>query len=491
MRRLVKRIAKWGLFAAAGIVLLVSAVRIYQAQTGPALSRWHTYVPQEMRRADIEKSDWAAYLKAEERLFQEMNAEVTQKLGPDERVITSRYFEGSPVYPGRFSVDWNRSFQLEPAGEPAGAVVLLHGLTDSPFSLRHVALHYRENGFAALGIRLPAHGTVPAALTDIVWQDWLAAAHLAMREARRRVGPGKPVHIVGYSNGGALAVMQTLEALETPSLARADRVILVSPMIGVTEFARFAGLAALPAIFPAFAKAAWLSILPEFNPFKYNSFPVKAARESFRLTQALQGRVRAHARNGRLEDMPPVLTFQSALDHTVQTSAIISALYDRLPANGSELVLFDVNRAAKLGPLLRPASETFLARVVPAAPRPYRVSIVTNTPADRLDVAVRVTEAGATGETVQPLAMVYPRQMYSLSHIAVPFPPGDGLYGSAPDDKDAFGVQLGVVASRGEMGALILSMDTLMRASDNPFFPLVLEKLTQGIRASSVPPKAP
>jgi hypothetical protein len=36
-------------------------------------------------------------------------------------------------------------------------------------------------------------------------------------------------------------------------------------MIGITRFARFAGLAALPAILPAFAKAAWLSVLPEFN----------------------------------------------------------------------------------------------------------------------------------------------------------------------------------------------------------------------------------
>jgi hypothetical protein len=40
-------------------------------------------------------------------------------------------------------------------------------------------------------------------------------------------------------------------------------------------------LAGLAAIFPTFAKAAWLSILPEFNPFKYNSFPVNAARQSF------------------------------------------------------------------------------------------------------------------------------------------------------------------------------------------------------------------
>ncbi len=491
MRRILKKIAKRGLLAAALLVLVISAVRIVQSQSGPPLDRWHTYIPREMRRAEIGTSDWAGYLKAEQRLFDEVTTEVTQRLDERERVPSSRYYEGSPVYPGRFAVDWNRSFALEPAGEPVGAVVLLHGLTDSPFSLRHVAQHYRNNGFVALGIRLPAHGTVPAALTDIAWEDWLAATHLAMREARRRVGGNKPVHLIGYSNGGALAMMQALEAAETPSLPRPDRVILFSPMIGVTEFARFAGLAAIPAILPAFAKAAWLGILPEFNPFKYNSFPVNAARESFQLTQALQARIRSHFRNGRLDGLPPVLTFQSALDHTVQTSAIISALYDQLPANGSELVLFDVNRAARLGPLLRPTNETFLARIVPPAPRTYRVSIVTNAAADKLDVAARVVEAGATVETSQPLNLLYPQQMHSLSHIAVPFPPSDGLYGSEPDATDDFGVRLGVVAARGEMGALIMSMDTLMRASDNPFYPFVRDKLTQAIQAPAVPAKAP
>ena len=46
--------------------------------------------------------------------------------------------------------------------------------------------------------------------------------------------------------------------------------------------------------------------------------------------------------------MPPILTFQSVVDFTVSTPAVISALYALLPANGSELVLFDLNRAAKI-----------------------------------------------------------------------------------------------------------------------------------------------
>ena len=41
------------------------------------------------------------------------------------RLSSNRFFEGSPLYPGRFATDWNRSFVMEPVGAPAGAVVLL------------------------------------------------------------------------------------------------------------------------------------------------------------------------------------------------------------------------------------------------------------------------------------------------------------------------------------------------------------------------------
>ena len=157
-------------------------------------------------------------------------------------------------------------------------------------------------------------------------------------------------------------------------------------MIGITAFARFAGLAGLPAILPAFAKAAWLGILPEFNPFKYNSFPVNGARQSWRLTQALQQQIARQARAGQLAGLPPILTFQSVIDFTVSTRAIISSLYVHLPANGSELVLFDVNRDAQVrsAAAVRIA-DTVLARLLPAPPRRFRTTIITNASADSSD----------------------------------------------------------------------------------------------------------
>uniref|UniRef100_A0A182S9K7 Hydrolase_4 domain-containing protein n=1 Tax=Anopheles maculatus TaxID=74869 RepID=A0A182S9K7_9DIPT len=264
-----------------------------------------------MRADAIDKASWADYLKAENAIFEEVRLNVTDKLDSSAQTSLNRYYAGSPIYPEKFPTDWNRSYVMMPEGKPKGAVVLLHGLTDTPYSLRHIADNYRQQGYVAVGIRLPAHGTVPGALTDVEWQDWLAATRLAVREAKSLAGNDVPLHIVGFSNGGALAMKYTLDTLDDATLAKPQRVILISPMIGVTSFARFAGVAGWPAIFPAFAKAAWLGIVPEFNPFKYNSFPVNAARQSFQLTQELQNQIVRDSRNNKMTELPPILTFQS------------------------------------------------------------------------------------------------------------------------------------------------------------------------------------
>jgi alpha-beta hydrolase superfamily lysophospholipase len=480
VRARVLRVIKRTALLAGVIAITLLAVRIWDTQRGPPLEVWHTYAPVELTADELDAADWSQYLAAEQAVFDEVRAEVTAKLDPEDRIPINRYFEDSPVYPGHFAHDWNRSYVLEPEGAPAGAAVLLHGLTDAPYSQRHIAARYAEHGFVAIVPRLPAHGTVPAALTEVEWEDWMAATRLAVREARARIGPDLPLHLVGFSNGGALAMKYALDAIEDPALSPPDRLVLISPMIGITAFARLAGFAGLPAILPKFAKAAWLAILPEFNPFKYNSFPVNGARQSWDLTQALQEQIRRLARAGRLEGLAPVLTFQSVIDFTVSTRAIISSLYVHLPANGSELVLFDMNRSAKLGPLLSSAADTVLTRILPPPPRRFRTAVITNV-GGRDEVEARVVEAGAEAEQVRPLGLVYPLGVFSLSHVAIPFPPSDGLYGFDPDPADDFGIRLGTVAPRGEVGALIVSLDSLLRMSSNPFFPYLIGRIEEDI----------
>jgi len=468
-------------------VLLVGAgalaVRSYRALQGPPLETWHTFVPVEMRAAELDAADWPQYVAQEQAIFDSVRANVTQKLEPDARVPYNRYFEGSPVFPARFAQDWNRSYVIEPASAPRGVVVLLHGLTDSPYSLRHIARRYADHGFVAIGIRMPGHGTVPAGLTDVTWHDWAAATRLALREARRRVPAPAPLHLVGFSNGGALAVQYSLDAIEDPQLPPADRLVLLTPMIGITRFARFAGLAGLPALLPPFAKAAWLSNLPEFNPFKYNSFPVNGARQSYLLTDALQAQIQRLARAGQLETMPPVLTFQSVIDFTVSTPAILTALYAVLPDNGSEIVLFDVNRTVKFGPLLRPSSYVALEQLTPRTPQAYRFTAIVNAGDDTDATLERTIAPGELQVSERPLGLPYPTGIFSLSHLAIPIPPDDPLYGTQPDPVNPleFGLNLGALDARGERGALIVDQDFLTRLPSNPFFPYLIARLEEGI----------
>jgi len=481
LRKLLKLIA----LIVSVVLITVLAVRAYDVHGGPSLQLWHTHVPHEMSRKEISKADWATYIAAENAVFDEVKREVTSKLEADVRVPGNRYYIDSPIYPGHFKQDWNRSYLLEPQGSPRGAVVLLHGLTDAPYSLRHIAKLYQQRGYVVVAIRMPGHGTVPAGLTDVEWEDWLAATHLAVREARRRVPAPLPLQIVGFSNGGALALKYTLETLDGSQLPRPDRLVLIAPMIGVTELARFAGVFGWPKIFPAFAKAAWLDIVPEFNPFKYNSFPVNAASQSSLLTRNLQAHIVRE--EGRLQQLPPILTFQSIVDYTVSTRSVANSLYARLPDNGSELVLFDLNRYVKFGPLLRSGNHLQAERLLPPVPRNFRSTVITNAGSDRRDVKELSTAAHSNREQRRSLGLSFPADVFSLSHLALPFPLTDPLYGTQPDNSDDFGVNLGAMAIRGERGALIISQDALTRLTSNPFFPYMMERINEGLSLPNKP----
>jgi hypothetical protein len=74
--------------------------------------------------------------------------------------------------------------------------------------------------------------------------------------------------------------------------------------------------------------------------------------------------------------------------------------------------------------------------------------------------------------------------VYSLSHVAIPFPVTDALYGMDPGADEDFGVNLGTMSTRGEVGVLILPLDSLIRVSSNPFFPFMLERIEEGIALS-------
>ena len=64
--------------------------------------------------------------------------------------------------------------------------------------------------------------------------------------------------------------------------------------------------------------------------------------------------------------------------------------------------------------------------------------------------------------------------MISLSHVALPFPPDDPLYGQRPPDNEDI-LFLGEMAFQGERGLLPFPADWLLRLRYNPFYDYLQE----------------
>jgi alpha-beta hydrolase superfamily lysophospholipase len=485
-----KLLFQW-LFGIVDVVLIVVVtivlVRAFDSRSKPPLERWHGTLASEVRASDLGPGvGLSDYVRREDALFEEMQRRVLVPGPVDARNRLNRYAAESVVNPLRFAKNWNRTYEMVPDGEIRGGVLLLHGLTDSPYSVRAEAELYAREGFYALALRVPGHGTIPGALTEARWEDWRAAARLGARAVRERIGPKKPFHIVGYSNGGALAVQYSLDALGDTALPRADRVVLMSPMIGVTRFARaataIAKLVGALAEIPYFAQSRWLDIQPEYNPFKYNSFPAFAGQQTTEITREIGASIEREAGSGRIKGLPPILAFVSLVDSTVETWSTVDVLFGHLQDNGSELVLYDVNRSAVALGLLASNPDDRLAILFRSPERHYRLSLVTNARAGSPEAVVRTAGAGETAATETALDLAWPPQIFSLSHLAVPFRPDDPLFGIAPNMAEDFGLRLGLLAPRGEKGVLTVPIDQLMRLNCNPFFAYEEARIRQTIR---------
>jgi alpha-beta hydrolase superfamily lysophospholipase len=410
-------------------------------------------------------------------------AEMRVKLAAADTSGGYRYQSDGALNPQRMPVNWNRSFELTPK-EIRGGVLLIHGMTDSPYSMRNLARLFEQHGYYALVLRMPGHGTVPSELARVQWQDWSAAVRVGARQVRERIGERRPLFVVGYSSGGALALKYALDAVDDKSLPHPDRLVLLSPMIGVSRFAGMSRVLGALGGVAYFEKSAWLDVQPEYDPFKYNSFPVNGGLQSYRLTSAVQTQIAQMKSAGTLARMPPILSFQSVIDTTVNTGDVVHALYDQLPANGSELVLFDINRNSSLAPLISHSTAGYIDTLLSGDRRNFRLTAIANTRADTLAVSERSIAPGERQIRSRPLALAFPPTVFSLSHLALPFPIDDPLFGLQPRADEDFGIRLGTVALHGERDALNVGMEQLMRLSCNPFYSYLSARVGEWIEAT-------
>ena len=228
---MMRPLLRWVTMAGGAFLALLFAFATWDAWRGPPLEPWHRERTHDVRAPQVDQLDWDGYLAAEEAVFEEVRQEVTVDLPKRDQVPFNRYYDRSPVHPANFARDWNHSFVLEPGGAAVGAAVMLHGLTDSPYSLHALAEHFAAQGLHVVALRLPGHGTAPAGLLRFEVEDMQAAVQLAMRDLRARLGSAVPIYMVGYSNGAALAVDYTLDVLEHGDAVLPAGLVLISPLL--------------------------------------------------------------------------------------------------------------------------------------------------------------------------------------------------------------------------------------------------------------------
>jgi len=478
--RVFRRLSKYA------IVILLSVVfgfTLYAVLALPDLKPWHTEVLDEefsaLRDGNL---DFDGYLKLEARLFDAMRLRVAAWDHSDEAYVYSRYNADGNVNRLVEGAAYNRSFRLA-ADTPIGQALLLHGLSDSPYSMKALADSLHTRGFEVTVLRLPGHGTFPSAMTQMTLADWTAAVRLAARDVASRTPPGRPFYLGGYSTGGTLALQYALDALDDGSLRKPDRILLVSPAIEVPDVAVIANvldlLSSVP--LPVLQKVHWQEIGVEYDPYKFNSFAINATRQVSRATRKLQASLVRAMKSGGMERMPPIITWQSVVDSTVGASGVADVLYANLHGPANRLVLFDVNRRRALGSIQRPGTSGLIERLSQGK-RSYMLDVVVNRSEQTDDVSVRqLAPDGGIG--VRETSLHWPETLVSLSHVAMPFPPDDPVYGLNPGSGRNGIPSIGSWLYRGENGAVTISLGSLTRPRSNPFWQLVDEDIAALVEA--------
>lgn len=128
-------------------------------------------------------------------------------------MTTTPTFDSAPVLAGAEA--WSQD------GGDDG-VLVVHGFTGNPSSMRPLAEAFAAAGFTVVLPRLPGHGTVISDMQKTTWGDWSAAAEAAYAELAGRC---RRVVVAGLSMGGTLTVWL---ASRHPEIAG---IVLVNPAV--------------------------------------------------------------------------------------------------------------------------------------------------------------------------------------------------------------------------------------------------------------------
>jgi carboxylesterase len=179
-------------------------------------------------------------------------------------------------------------------------VLLSHGFTGSPASMKPWGEFLAERGYAVEVPRLPGHGTTWQEMNQTRWQDWYFHVERAFLDLRAECDR---VFVCGLSMGGGLAI----RIAEQQGAAVAG-VAVVNPSIGSAD-PRMRALPVLRHLVPSLAGISSDIALPDVLEGGYDRSPLHAAWSLTLMWRDIQ-------RNLARVDQP-LLIFKSTRDRVV------------------------------------------------------------------------------------------------------------------------------------------------------------------------------
>ncbi len=447
------------------------------------LSIWHTTKLKSEYHQGVPLNSFNDYLKLEDKLFAEVESKVYQQTQSLAHQPINRYVRGSLSDPQKWHNDWNRSFEWQNPQAEFG-LLLLHGMSDSLYTMSHLAEQFRDQAYV-LGLRLPGHGTLPSALIELQWQDMADVVAITTEHMRQQL-QGKPLYVMAFSTGAALALNHELEALKQDNPLAYQGLIFISPAIGLSPVAAGAKWQDRLGRVLGLEKLSWNSIQTEYDPFKYNSFAVNAGDVVYQLAERNQ-QLLDELSPDKIAQLDHILSFQSVADNTVSTPAVVTGLYQRLLGEDLQLVLFDINRVdINMSLVVHDPMDEIKSLLSPSS-LSYDLTLIQNqTVQEQQGERLRNIEAVyfyRDGQSWhEPLELAWPTQVYSLSHISLPFPASDTLYGLNNEGATSSQrINIGSSATRGEREVLGVPAADVLRQKWNPFYSYMLMRITQFI----------
>lgn len=237
-------------------------------------------------------------------------------------------------------------------GGPVG-VLLVHGFTSTPQSLRPWGEHLAAAGLSVAGPLLPGHGTSWPELNLTRWTDWYGEAEHALEGLHEHCST---VFVMGLSMGACLALRL---AEQLPD--RVAGLVLVNPSVLTLNKARYA-LPVLQRVLPSAAGLANDIKRPGGHELSYDRTPLRALASLAKLW--------ALTRTDLDRVVAPLLVYRSAEDHVVEARSTEVVLQGVSSAERTERVLTDSYHVAPLdndAPVVFAGSLEFVRRHCPAA----------------------------------------------------------------------------------------------------------------------------